>query len=144
MTDDKFKKAADAAARLSEIREGKKAPPASVLEVEEEGDVPGETFSTLSADRNQKVMLELRFKTGDASALAYSYLVRADCNPSEGIRLDFSVCEVLLTGRNLRPLFAGIIAQRVTFVQEIDELHAEAMLDSDATAVTRIGVRERE
>ena len=73
------------------------------MEAEKIADEGAASFSTRSADRHQKVMLELRFKTGDATALAYSYLVRADCNPSTGIVLDFSACTVRVEGRNLRP-----------------------------------------
>ena len=88
-------------------------------------------------------MLELRFKTADAEAFPYSYLVRAQFNPSTGIELDFSACTVRIAGRNLRPLFAALVAQRVAVVTEVDELHAEAALDPGATVVTRLEVVAR-
>lgn len=143
MTDDKYRRPGDAAARLAELREGKK-PAELEAEIEDGEQEVSEAFSMRSADRQQKVMLELRFKTGDATALAYSYLARVDCDPSKEIVLDFSVCSVRIEGRNLRPLFAGLAAQRVGIVTEVDELHAETTLDSDATVVTRIEVEERQ
>src|SRR5262245_26119416 len=100
-----------------------------------EGSSP-EAFSVLSADRAQKVMCEFRLKTGNAVALAYSYLVKIEFDPSEVIDLDFSAHRVRLVGRNLAPLFAGLVAQRVASVAEMDELQAEAELGAAATAVT--------
>lgn len=100
-------------------------------------------FSILSADRQQKVMLELRFKNGNAKALAYSYLVGMDFDPSKEIVMDFSAYEVRIKGRNLAPLFAGLVAQRVAVVQERDDLQAEASLEKDATVVTAITSSDR-
>ncbi len=144
MTGDRGKRGIDPAAKLSELRGGGPPPADEVVrEVEEIAEGSDETFSTRSADRNQKVMLELRKKTGDATALAYSYLVRADFDPSEGIVLDFSAYTVRLSGRNLRPVFAGIVAQRFAFVQETDDLHAEATPGATGPLVTGMTVTER-
>jgi hypothetical protein len=137
MKDDKSPGPGDAATRLAELRAGKKP-----LEPAENID-DVDTFSTMSADRQQKVMLELRFKTDDAEAFPYSYLVRARFNPSNGILLDFGVAEVRISGLNLRPLYAGLVTQRVAMIPEVDELHAEATLAKDATIVTRIEVKEK-
>jgi hypothetical protein len=88
-------------------------------------------------------MLELRLKTADADAFPYSYLVRARFNPSKGILLDFGVAEVRISGQNLRPIYAGLVAQRVAFIQEMDEMYAEAEGATAGTVVTRIEVKER-
>ena len=143
MTDDRTRNRGDAASRLAELRGGgrtiaEEPEEPMALEVEEEG----ASFSTLSADRQQKVMLELRFKTGNAKALAYSYLVGIDFDPSEGIMLNFSGHEVRISGRNLRPLFSGLVSQRVAAVQEMDDLYVEAASAPAATVVTRILVTE--
>jgi hypothetical protein len=147
MKDDKFHKPGDAAGRLAELRAGKK-PAASATEVElteaeELSDSGGDSFSTLSADRNQKMMLELRFKTNDAVAFPYSFLVRAKFDPSKEIVLDFSIVEVRIAGRNLRTVYSAIVAQRAAHVQETDELYAEVEGATAATVVTRIEVKER-
>lgn len=146
MTDEKFTDRVDPTKRLAELRAGgggKGAPDATgpvAVGLEDEPD----PFSTLSADRQQKVMLELRFKDGNAKALAYSYLVSIDFDPSAGIRMDFSGYDVRITGRNLHPLFAGLCAQRVAVVTETDDLHADATLPKDATVVTEIEITPSE
>jgi hypothetical protein len=137
MKDEKSPGSSDAATRLAELRSGRKPlEPAETID-----DV--DTFSTISADRQQKVMLELRFKTDDAEAFPYSYLVRAKFNRSEGILLDFGVAEVRISGRNLRPLYAGLVTQRVAMIPEVDELYAEAEGATAGTVVTRIEVKEK-
>src|ERR1700722_19712835 len=120
----------DSARRLAELRQGQAETPAADGEndLEVEPEKPSEAFSIISADRQQKVMIEFRLLNGNAKALAYSYLVAADLDPSEGIKLDFSGYAVTITGRNLRPLFDGLVAQRVAVVREMDPIHADASL----------------
>ena len=74
MTDDRFRKPAAPARRLAELRGGAAGTGevASADAMPEAEEIAEEAFSTISADRHQKVMLELRFKTGDAKALAYT------------------------------------------------------------------------
>ncbi len=143
MTDNRTQNRGDTASRLAELRGGGRGTveePGEPVELEAEEE--GRSYSTLSADRMQKVMLELRYKTGNAKALAYSYLVAIDFDPSEGIVLDFSGHEVRISGRNLRPLFSGLAAQRVAVVQEVDDLYVETASAPVATVVTEIVVRE--
>lgn len=148
MSEDRTKHPTDPAARLSDLRSGGAKKPAKVeaehepAEAEEFSDAREESFSTLSAARMQKMMLELRFKTQDAEAFPYSFLVRASFNKSKGILLDFSLAKVRIFGRNLRPLFSAIVAQRAAVVKETEELHAEADFKADATVVTRIELQE--
>lgn len=149
MSEDKFKHSTDPATRLAELRSGGPKKPAAVdadaelVEAEELSEAGGESFSVLSAARMQKMMLELRFRTDDADAFPYSLLVRAKLDKSKDILLDFSIAEVRISGRRLRPLYAAIVAQRAAFVQEMDDLYAEAELEADATVVTAINVIER-
>ena len=139
MTDEKFTSLVEKTKR--QAGEGKDAAPLTAAD--EPGDEPGkDPFSVLSADRMQKVMCEFRLKTGNAVALAYSYLVKAEFDPSSGIDLDFSAHKVRLTGKNLAPVFAGLVTQRVAVVTEMDDLYAEAELGPDATVVTGIEVSQ--
>lgn len=148
MSDDKPKHPPDPAARLSELRSGGPKKPAKVeaehelAEAEEFSEAKDKSFSTLSAERMQKMMLEIRFKTQDAEAFPYSFLVRASFNKSKGILLDFSLAKVRISGRNLRPLYAAIVSQRAAVVKETDELYAEAVSTADATVVTKIELQE--
>lgn len=112
-------------------------------EANEEVQDHSQAFSLVSPDRRQKLMLELRFKTGNATALAYSYLVSVTLDPSQALVMDFSGYEVTLSGQNLRPLFAALVAQRVAVVRETDGLHAEALLPQGVTVVTGIEVTPR-
>jgi hypothetical protein len=98
-------------------------------------------FSLVSADRQHKAMVEFRFLTGNTKALAYAYLAALDYDPSEGITMDFGGYEVHLRGRNLRPLFDGLVAQRVAWVQEMDDFQSQVHQAESATVVTRIEVK---
>ncbi len=145
MSDEKFRKPGDAASRVSDLLSGGKKPAeaedeplAEEIEDDEEG-----PRKNLFANRSHKMMLDLRFKTGNAEAFPYSFLVRAMFNPTNGILLDFSIVEVKITGRNLRPLYRAIVAQRESVVQEVDDLYAEAEADAKSTVVTKIEVKER-
>jgi hypothetical protein len=144
MKDDKFPGSSDAATRLAELRSGKKpaesASEAELLEAEESEE---KAFSTVSADRMQKIMLVLWFKNGNAASKPYSYLAGIDFNPTTGIVLDFVNSEVKITGRNLKSLFVALSAQRVQSIREMDEFYAEAEVAATATVVTRIEVKEK-
>jgi hypothetical protein len=144
MKDEKLHKPGDAAERLAELRAGKKpAESTSDSDLLEAGESEEKAFSTVSADRMQKIMLVLWFKDGNAAAKPYSYLAGIDFNPTEGIVLDFVSSEVKITGLNLQPLFDALAAQRVQSIQEMDELYAEADGEMDGTVVTRIEVKEK-
>src|ERR1700679_2545311 len=102
----------DAARRLAELRKGREDPdaPEEAEELELEPVEENRAFSILSADRQHKLMVEFRLLGGNAKALAYSYLVAADFDPTVGIRLDFSGYTVAITGRNLRGLFDALVS----------------------------------
>ncbi|HEX3146675.1 MAG TPA: hypothetical protein VHR66_01150 [Gemmataceae bacterium] len=143
MKDDGFRGRFDPATRLADLRgEGKNNAADDEDIVEAEPDSDTEAFSVISADRQQKLMVEFRFKDGNAKARAYSYCVGIDYNPSEGIKLDFGEQEVKLYGRNLESLFAGLVSQRVAVVREMDRLHAEATVPEKETVVTRIEMND--
>jgi hypothetical protein len=147
MREDKTGKAGDAAVRLAELRSGRRGEasgPAQQPGSSESENDDEQAYSTRSVDRHQKSMLELRFKTDDAEAFPYSYLTRARFNASKGILLDFAVALVQISGRNLRQLYTDIVAQRQAFVQEVDELYAEATPAPAGTVVTQIDVKEPE
>jgi hypothetical protein len=137
----------DSARRLAELREGQPEPPpaeaAEEQESVEEERLP--SYSVVSADRQRKLMVEFRLLTGNSKARAYSYLVAADFDPSQGIVLDFSADKVTIKGRNLRPLYDALVAQRVAVVRELDELQAKASgIQEKATVVTKIEIAEVE
>lgn len=133
----------DSARRLAELRQDAAEPAANGAEEGTDSEPVEEkaAYSILSADRQRKVMVEFRWKHGNAKALAYSYLVALGFDPSEGINMDFSGYTVNIVGRKLRPLFEGLVAQRVAVVREMDELQAEANLPDGETVVSKIEVK---
>ena len=99
-----------------------------------------QAFSTISANRRPELMLDFRFKGGNARALPYAYLVDILWNPTEGIRLNFSGDRTFfLRGRNLHHLQQGLLKHHVAWVQEIDEVRATA-LPKTATIIDLIEV----
>jgi hypothetical protein len=140
---DKHSSIVDAATRAARLRQ-ENAEPTAVkaeqwVESEQEEDTPA--FSMISADRQRKVMVEFRMLDGNRKARTYSFLVGIDFNPSDGIGMDFSADKETISGRNLAPLFDGLVAQRVAVVREMDDLHADVNLPEAATVVTRIEVK---
>ena len=95
-------------------------------------------FGWLRGIRDSAPMLELRKKTGTILAVGYSWLEKAEFDPSEGIFLDIGDQRIAIRGRNLnaevRPgvrLFEGITRHRVSWILEIDGVRAMAVTDSD-------------
>lgn len=122
-----------------------RAEPAGESAETQVGEEPPEgsrAYSVTSADRLRKAMVEFRFLGGNAKALAYSYLIGIDFDPSAGVVLDFSQYRVTLRGRNLRPVFENLAAHRVAFVRESDALQAAATAAEGETVVTAIEVRD--
>ena len=117
------------------------------LPLDAEGTDDFGSFGWLRGVRDRAVMLELRLKNGNIIALGYSWLDRAECNPSQGITLHFGNQTITVTGRNLnaetRPnvrLFDGLIRHRVPWIQEAGlatVLHAQA----GATIVDAIALK---
>ena len=140
---DPFASKVDAAKRLAELRKDGAEPVADEMEegivFEPEEEKPA--FSMVSADRMRKVMVVFRMLNGNAKALAYSFLVAIDLDPSGSILIDFTGYTVAITGRNLIPLFDGLAAHRIAVVREMDELQAEANLPEEETVVLKIEIK---
>lgn len=104
-------------------------------------------FGWLRGQRERSVMLELRRRSGNIIGLGYSWLERAEFDPSQGITLYFLGKTVKLTGSNLnaeaRPnvrLFNGILRHRVPWIQEADQVTAMRSA-KDAIVIERIEVK---
>lgn len=74
----------------------------------------------VSGNRQPEIMLELRFKAGDAMALSYALLSSAKWNRSDGIVLEFTTHRVQLSGRNLRNVWQKIVDHCLPFAQEFN------------------------
>ena len=98
------------------------------------------SFGWLRGIRERATMLELRKKSGEVVAIAYSWIERVEFNPTEGITLHVHGDKIRIKGRNLnaeaRPeirLFQGIARHRVAWVQEADR--PGTMNSSETTAI---------
>src|SRR5258707_872219 len=105
------------------VKERTNADPAVPVESEVTDDFG--SFGWLRGIRERAIMLELRRRDGSIAALGYSWLERAEFDPSDGIVLYFGGRTVKIAGQNLnaesRPnvrLFSGIVRQRVPWIQE--------------------------
>lgn len=96
---------------------------------DDDGDeISAPSFGFLRGIRDRAHFFEIRHRDGKVTAFTYSWLDRAEFDPSEGITLHFGRNQVKLEGRNLnlevRPhvtLFGSILRHRVPWVQEADE-----------------------
>ncbi len=84
------------------------------------------TFGWLRGVKERALMLELQRSDGNILAIGYSWLERAEFNPSSGITLHAAGRQVHLRGRNLnaevRPavrLFQGLVSHRVPWIREL-------------------------
>lgn len=116
-----------------------------------DGPVPDEqevedlgAFGWLRGSRERAVMLELRKKDGNITAVGYNWIERVDFDPSEGITLHALGKEFRIKGRNLnaefRPqlrLFQGITRHRVPWIQEAD-YSISIQANSNATIIESI------
>lgn len=88
------------------------------------------------------VMLEIWTKAGDCWAFPYPSLEYIRYNPSIGISLVFSFHRLLISGRNLRPLYAALAEQKVSSIQENEAKYDNA--PDHVLFVSRIDVISRE
>ena len=63
-------------------------------------------------------MVEFRGHDGRSLAVPYSRLLSVDYRPELGVSLEFPDHQIMVRGRNLRPLYDALLWHRVTFVQE--------------------------
>ena len=83
------------------------------------------SFGWLRGMRERAVMLELRDKDGNITAIGYAYIEKMEFDPSAGITLHALGKVIKIQGRNLNTevrsnvrLFQGLTRHRVPWVQE--------------------------
>ncbi len=112
----------------------------------EEADPPDDlgSFGWLRGVKDRALMLELRKRNGNITAVGYAWLEKAEFDPSDGITLYVSGQQYRIRGRNLNAdlggrarLFQGILRHRVPWIQEADESVA-AHVDRGATIVEEL------
>ena len=93
-------------------------------------------YGKLRGMASKAIMLELIDGGGKSTAFGYPYLVQVDWDPSGGIKLRFTVAEVLIVGRNLRVIKDGILAHRIQWVRSAPIIEDDG--EAEATAVYEI------
>ena len=116
-------------------REQRSAVPQELDEHEEE--YP--SYGRLRGLRSMALMLELRLADGNYDAYDYGWLNRAYFNPSEGILLHFNTVRVMIRGKNLRPIYEGVLQHRIPWIAVI-ATPEHFTRDPDATLVVSIDV----
>jgi hypothetical protein len=96
-------------------------------------------YAKLRGMRAVAFMLELRTIAGDSDGFDYGLLSRCTFDRSVGLTLYFAGGTVTISGKNLRPLFEGILTHRVLWVAVAMDM-ATASRDPEATVVTAIEI----
>lgn len=86
--------------------------------------------------------LDFVFRTGDHHAFPYAHLLCLHFDASGTIALTFTGHEVTIEGRNLGPLYTGILHHNVECVFEAGSRHAE--FSESETVVEKISVLANE
>lgn len=107
-------------------------PDVSTIPPDEPGGINYRAYETAAHYDQQISMLEFRFRDGSRTAMTYHFLVRTDCQPSEGLTLTFTDLCVVIRGRNLGHLFTLIQDHEVKVVFEADRATAQLLQQSNA------------
>ena len=96
-------------------------------------------LSVLGPEGEPPMLLDLRLTTGDALALGYPHLLAAELDASGSLTLHAARHTVVLSGRNLGPLYAALVALRLRGVREVGSRDDD--LPETVTTVNDIAVR---
>ena len=96
-------------------------------------------FEVVSPPNEPPPMVDFRGHHGNSFALPYEQLRAMAFHPATGIRLEFREHNIVIRGRNLRPLFDRFLQHRVIFVLEEDfDAAPESATFVDSISVERI------
>lgn len=90
----------------------------------------------------QELMIQFRWKDGRRKSISYSYLVSTDYDGSGKIEMEFVGYNVTLTGRGFNELDRRLSQHKVSFLQELDAIHAAADVPEGETVVTFVEVKK--
>lgn len=94
------------------------------------------TVFSLRNEAGHTLMLDVRLRSGANLALPYAYLINVEFDPSTGLKAVFSSHMLMIKGRNLRPIYEGLLYHRVEWLQEGDARHDT--LPENATWITGV------
>jgi hypothetical protein len=96
-------------------------------------------FSIIPSNTGE-IMLDVRLKTSDCFGMPYSYLMGIAFDASGILTLFFTTHTFTIKGRNLRPVYEGLLRHTVTFIQEANPDYDES--DESETFISAIEVQE--
>ena len=102
----------------------------------------GISYGLRAEQQGHVLMLDVRLRSGVRLALPYSYLSHVNFDPSAAIEAVFSSHAVTIQGRNLRPVYEGLLVHRVEWLQEGAPRHDPH--PETATYITQIVVPANE
>lgn len=100
----------------------------------------GEDLSFASAGESDArvPMIDFRGADGTCYALAYADLLSVILTSSQMIVMEFRDHRVLVRGRNLTPVYRGLVAHRIAFLREDDfDVSPESETFVDSLTITR-------
>ena len=96
-------------------------------------------FEVVSPPNERPPMVDFRGHNGNSFALPYKQLMAMAFHPMTGIRLEFREHNIVIRGRNLRPLYDHFLQHRVIFAVEEDfDAAPESATFIDSISVERI------
>lgn len=97
-------------------------------------------FVLESDHHGRAIELDVRLRTNDRYAWPYSYKTCIKFDVSGEIIINFTTHTLILTGRNLAPLYDGLIKHEVTQIREHDTEYDD--LAENATLISSIRVEK--
>lgn len=74
-------------------------------------------FYQLVEEFDYAYMVDFEMSADDAIVLPYGYFISAYFTNNSTLRIKFNNWEVSITGRNLRPIYKGIVRQKLKYVR---------------------------
>ena len=124
---------------ITELIRASREPRPVVLQELDEPEDEFPSYGRLRGARSIALMLELRLADGNHDAYDYGWLNRAAFNPSEGIVLHFNSVRVVIRGKNLWPIYEGVLQHRIPWIAVVATLDHFSR-DPDATLVVSIAI----
>jgi len=74
-------------------------------------------FYQLVDEADYAYMVDFELNNDDAVVLPYGYFVSAYCTANSKLHIKFNNWEVTISGRNLKPIYKGIVRQKLKYVR---------------------------
>lgn len=101
-------------------------------------------FYQLVEEFDYAYMVDFEMSADDAIVLPYGYFISAYFTNNSTLQIKFNNWEVSITGRNLRPIYKGIVRQKLKYVRQAATGEGDSNeYDTFVSNVTVINTHER-